>query len=532
MRKKIFLLYFVISSVFIFAQSSKSEGEKLFLENNPEQAIVLLEQEIIMENVNPKLFNYLGLAYFQVGEFEKSIEVFSKGISTAGTNKKLLSYNQGNSYFALKDFENAIKAYSLSLTADPNYKEALLNRANAYTMNANYDLAVADYEKFLELYNSRNFSQISKSDLLLLIQYVDTTDLKQDGVIGSFGQGQTGDCWLLSSLRSISQNPEYAQILKDSIKNNGDGTYTVNFKGLDRRIENLAQSTFRQNTSIEFSQYLSEKFPDLSEEKQAQMTSYLVELLEDESIEPKDETERLAKEAFVQFKASEAFQKLEQQRVEMINNLKEQFKNGIRVTEEELLQNRSTGPDGQKAGVLAFGDKDVRIFELAMEKFMFATGRTLEGGNSKLGIELLIGKDVERYGIAPLSDKEQAELDRKQENGEISDAQYNDILINKLSENDKVRWTEVLENTDSFRLSASSKIDLENADSRNLPAVKVSDEQLGERIIYKNHVYNISKVDKENKIIYVENPWEPEVQIPVTYEEFFNCFSSLFVLQE
>ena len=152
MRKKIFLLYFVISSVFIFAQSSKSEGEKLFLENNPEQAIVLLEQEITMENVNPKLFNYLGLAYFQVGEFEKSIEVFSKGISTSGTNKKLLSYNQGNSYFALKDFENAIKAYSLSLTADPNYKEALLNRANAYTMNANYDLAVADYEKFLELY--------------------------------------------------------------------------------------------------------------------------------------------------------------------------------------------------------------------------------------------------------------------------------------------------------------------------------------------------------------------------------------------
>ena len=159
MRKKIFLLYFVISSVFIFAQSSKSEGEKLFLENNPEQAIVLLEQEIIMENVNPKLFNYLGLAYFQVGEFEKSIEVFSKGISTAGTNKKLLSYNQGNSYFALKDFENAIKAYSLSLTADPNYKEALLNRANAYTMNANYDLAVADYEKFLVFYKNISFGE-------------------------------------------------------------------------------------------------------------------------------------------------------------------------------------------------------------------------------------------------------------------------------------------------------------------------------------------------------------------------------------
>lgn len=153
MKKKFFVVFFILfNSLICFAQvTSVSPGEKLFLENKPRDAVILLDGEINQENVNPKLFNYLGLAYYQIGEYDKSVAVFAKGLSTPGTNKKILSFNQGNSYFAIKDYKNAISAYSLALAADANYVEALLNRANSYTMNVQYEEAIADYERFLLL---------------------------------------------------------------------------------------------------------------------------------------------------------------------------------------------------------------------------------------------------------------------------------------------------------------------------------------------------------------------------------------------
>mgnify|MGYP003441915246 CR=1 FL=1 len=110
MKKKFFVVFFILfNSLICFAQvTSVSPGEKLFLENKPRDAVILLEGEINQENVNPKLFNYLGLAYYQIGEYDKSVAVFAKGLSTPGTNKKILSFNQRNYYFAIKDYKNVL----------------------------------------------------------------------------------------------------------------------------------------------------------------------------------------------------------------------------------------------------------------------------------------------------------------------------------------------------------------------------------------------------------------------------------------
>ena len=133
-------------SVFAFAES---DGEKAFKNNNPSLAVVLLEQEIEAGTASVSAYNYLGLSYYQLGDYEKSVESFAKGLAVTGTNKKILAYNQGNSYYAMQDFENAAKAYSLTLTADPKYTKALLNRANAYLMSKDYTNAILDYEKFI-----------------------------------------------------------------------------------------------------------------------------------------------------------------------------------------------------------------------------------------------------------------------------------------------------------------------------------------------------------------------------------------------
>ena len=126
-----------------------SEGEKAFTSNNPDLAVILLEQEISEGITSSNTHNYLGLAYYQLGEYRKSVEAFAKGLASSGTNKKILSYNQGNSYYAMQDYNNAIKSYSLTLAADPKYTQALLNRANAHLMAKIYDKAIEDYEKFI-----------------------------------------------------------------------------------------------------------------------------------------------------------------------------------------------------------------------------------------------------------------------------------------------------------------------------------------------------------------------------------------------
>lgn len=136
----------------IFAASvcyAESEGEKLFVSNQPEKAIPVLEAEVAGGTASSNAYNYLGLAYYQTGNYEKSAESFAKGLKTPGTNKKILAFNQGNTYYVMGKYEEAVKSYSLTLSADPKYTKALLNRGNSYLMLKDYNNVILDYEKYL-----------------------------------------------------------------------------------------------------------------------------------------------------------------------------------------------------------------------------------------------------------------------------------------------------------------------------------------------------------------------------------------------
>lgn len=70
------------------------------------------------------------------------------------------------------------------------------------------------------------------------------TNFDINGLIEGFEQGQTGDCWLLSSLQALSNTEEGQKILKDAIQINDDGTYTVKFNGADWAI-NITDADLR-----------------------------------------------------------------------------------------------------------------------------------------------------------------------------------------------------------------------------------------------------------------------------------------------
>ena len=62
-------------SVYAFAES---DGEKAFKNNNPSLAVMLLEQELEAGTASASAYNYLGLSYYQLGNYEKSVEAFAK----------------------------------------------------------------------------------------------------------------------------------------------------------------------------------------------------------------------------------------------------------------------------------------------------------------------------------------------------------------------------------------------------------------------------------------------------------------------
>ena len=150
-RKYLSIITFLLSAgIFIINPLfAESEGEKLFKSNKPAEAALFLEDEISNGTASSAAYNYLGLAYYQTGEYERSVDAFAKGLKVPSTNKKILSFNQGNSYYAMGDYENAAKSFSLALSADQKFSRALLNRANSYLMAQKYSETIADYERFI-----------------------------------------------------------------------------------------------------------------------------------------------------------------------------------------------------------------------------------------------------------------------------------------------------------------------------------------------------------------------------------------------
>lgn len=155
------LIFFGTGSV-CFAQSL---GEKLFKENNPKDAVQVLENEILNGTISANTYNFLGLGYYQTGEFEKSVDAFERGIKEQPTNAKILYFNQGNSYYALKQYEKAAECFSFAYKSDLSFVDALLNRANSYLMDDKLVLAKNDYIDYLEKFPES--PQKSKIELLI-----------------------------------------------------------------------------------------------------------------------------------------------------------------------------------------------------------------------------------------------------------------------------------------------------------------------------------------------------------------------------
>ncbi len=152
MLKKVrHLVFFIFSLFFLRNAFSQDEGIKLFEQNKPAEAIAFLEADIASGKSSPIEYNYLGLAYFQIGNYAKSVEAFKKGTAAPGTDKKMIYFNMGNSFFAMGNFQEALDSYAMASVADPSYAAPVLNKANTEIKTDKLTDAVADYKRYLLL---------------------------------------------------------------------------------------------------------------------------------------------------------------------------------------------------------------------------------------------------------------------------------------------------------------------------------------------------------------------------------------------
>jgi len=162
-----------------------AEGERLFRENKPSEAIAPLYQASLAAGTDPKVFNYLGLCYRMTGKYDDAISIFMKGTSAPGTDRKLLFCNAGNVYFAQNMFVEAEMMYSKSVEIDSAYAPAYLQRANARVRLENFPKAVDDYTVYLML-DPASWQKESIRQLIALL----STTIKQKEETAALAEAQ------------------------------------------------------------------------------------------------------------------------------------------------------------------------------------------------------------------------------------------------------------------------------------------------------------------------------------------------------
>ena len=157
----VFLLFLVFNP--LWAQSSFTRGEELFMQNKPQEALGHLEAAVSEDPAHIQAFLYLGIVYLQVNRVDDAITLYKNILPRGGTETARIAYNLGNAYFMKGDQSLARQYYSQAIDSDPSYASAYLNRANVLVKGGELKDALADYELYLSLEpNSRQREQVLK----------------------------------------------------------------------------------------------------------------------------------------------------------------------------------------------------------------------------------------------------------------------------------------------------------------------------------------------------------------------------------
>ena len=95
-------------------------------------------------------YDNLGHAYYQLEDFEKSLESFRSALAIEPNNTYFLIKN-GIVSFKLKQYGNSIAYFSTALTHEPQNEALFFTRGKVFYESGDSDSAIADFSKTIEL---------------------------------------------------------------------------------------------------------------------------------------------------------------------------------------------------------------------------------------------------------------------------------------------------------------------------------------------------------------------------------------------
>ena len=128
-----------------------ADGERLFRENKPADAIPLLEQAVQEPGVDENAWIWLAICYQQQGRFDDAAATLRKGLAASTDRKALFWFDLGNLFLSQNKAAFAKDMYDSAISADPSMVDAFLNRANALILLGDYSGAKDDYSRYLSL---------------------------------------------------------------------------------------------------------------------------------------------------------------------------------------------------------------------------------------------------------------------------------------------------------------------------------------------------------------------------------------------
>jgi tetratricopeptide (TPR) repeat protein len=181
------------------AEAYVSLGKEYAKSNENEKAIEACRRAISIFPKNIRAYFWIGMVYKDQKEFQKGIDILEKAleinpnsdfilygltsifIASKNFDKALinvkkaleidpdyLNYSQlGDVYMGLNNFDEALKSYDKAIEINPKNSYRYYLRAKAHVSNGNYEFAISDYEKYIELENNTSdyFTSVAKSKI-------------------------------------------------------------------------------------------------------------------------------------------------------------------------------------------------------------------------------------------------------------------------------------------------------------------------------------------------------------------------------
>jgi len=133
---------------------------------DPKKAIEYLNNAIKLKPDYVEAYNNRGLAYFNLGQYQRAIKDYNKALRLKPDFTKAY-YNRGSAYRHLGKHQRAIEDYDNALRLKPDFADAYYNRGAAYDDFGQYQRAIEDYNEalrlkpdYVEAYNNRGVTYL------------------------------------------------------------------------------------------------------------------------------------------------------------------------------------------------------------------------------------------------------------------------------------------------------------------------------------------------------------------------------------